>query len=220
MLDRAQRAQLFSAAANDTDGRARLELFRALRGATLYYVATMADDGTRGVTTRLRTLEDGTVALVVYTSRSHPDLPESFVGAPWPDLLKIALYDVRPDWLIIANQNNETVPISWNEIPILIDALAQPEDIDAGEALVLYLKHYPGKNDDEFDAFYGPEKAQSARELVRRLLEEAMSIKPDWSTMSLNDAGDYVESEMHSRHPSLSPKALESIGNYYTYLMR
>jgi hypothetical protein len=25
---------------------------------------------------------------------------------------------------------------------------------------------------------------------------------------------------MHKRYPELSPKALEAIGNYYTYLMR
>jgi hypothetical protein len=220
MLDRQQRAQLFSAAANDTDGSARLELFRALRGATLYYVASKVDDGSRLVTTRLRRLEDGTAAMVVYTSRSHPDLPESFVGAPWPDLLKIALYDVRPDWLIIANQKNETVAVSRDQIPVVIDALSQPEDIDASEALVLYLKHYPGENDEEFNAFYGPEIAQTARRVVRRILEEAMGMRPDWSTVSLNDAADYVESEMRTRHPSLTPSALESIGNYYTYLMR
>lgn len=47
-----------------------------------------------------------------------------------------------------------------------------------------------------------------------------MSIRPDWSHMTLNDAGDFVEAEMRARHPDLSPKALECIGNYYTYLMR
>jgi len=55
---------------------------------------------------------------------------------------------------------------------------------------------------------------------VRRILKEAMQVEPDWNRLSLNEAGDYVESEMHKRHPELSPKALEAIGNYYTYLMR
>lgn len=55
---------------------------------------------------------------------------------------------------------------------------------------------------------------------MRLILNEAMQLEPDWSRLSLNEAGDYVESLMHRRHPELTPKALEAIGNYYTYLMR
>jgi hypothetical protein len=51
-------------------------------------------------------------------------------------------------------------------------------------------------------------------------LREAMQIEPDWNRLSLNEAGDYVESVIHDRHPDLAPKALEAIGNYYTFLMR
>jgi hypothetical protein len=47
-----------------------------------------------------------------------------------------------------------------------------------------------------------------------------MRLEPDWSRLSLNEAGDYVESVMHERHPELTPRALEAIGNYYTFLMR
>jgi len=66
-------------------------------------------------------------------------------------------------------------------------------EINASEALTLYLKHYPRKNDIEFDAFYGAQSASTARALVRGLLDEAMSLRPDWSHMTLNDAGDFVE---------------------------
>jgi hypothetical protein len=38
--------------------------------------------------------------------------------------------------------------------------------------------------------------------------------------MSLNDAGDYVETVMHERHPKLKPPTLQAIGNYYTYQVR
>jgi hypothetical protein len=55
---------------------------------------------------------------------------------------------------------------------------------------------------------------------VRLILKEAMQIEPDWNLLSLNEAGDYVESEMHKRYPELTPKTLEAIGNYYTYLVR
>lgn len=92
-------------------------------------------------------------------------------------------------------------------------------DFDMSAAVTLYLKHYPGRNDDEFDAFYGAD-ARAARGLVRALLDETMSLRPDWSQMTLDEAGRYVECEMHARHPDLSPPALESIGNYFTYLVR
>ena len=94
------------------------------------------------------------------------------------------------------------------------------EVIDINDAIVIYLKHYPGKNDAEFDSHFGPNAAANARSQVRQILDEAMKVKPDWNSMSLNEAGDFVESVMHERHPELSAKSLECIGNYYTYLMR
>jgi hypothetical protein len=94
------------------------------------------------------------------------------------------------------------------------------DGIDINEAITLHLKHYPGKNDVEFDSHYGSTKAATARERVRTVLDEAMKLRPDWNSLTLNEAGDYVESVMHDRHPELSFKALECIGNYFTYLMR
>lgn len=94
------------------------------------------------------------------------------------------------------------------------------DEIDISEAVTLFLKHHPGKNDREFDEFYHPERAGDARAAVQAILHEAMSLRPDWSQMSLNESGDFVEAEMNSRHPELSAKALESIGNYFSCLMR
>lgn len=90
---------------------------------------------------------------------------------------------------------------------------------DINEALVLLLRKFPGKNDLEFEARYGTE-AHAVREDVQLILREAMKVGPDWNRLTLNEAGDYVESVMHNRHPELSREALTSIGNYYTYLMR
>lgn len=93
-------------------------------------------------------------------------------------------------------------------------------DVDASDAIVVYLRRYPGKNDDEFQAHFGAEATPTALEQVRLILDEAIKIQPDWNRMSLNDAGDYVEAVMHERHPELSRQALEAIGNYFTYLVR
>jgi hypothetical protein len=93
------------------------------------------------------------------------------------------------------------------------------ENFSLSEAVALYLKRYPGKNEQEFNAHYGPGSVQ-ALDQVKVILREAMKVEPDWNRLSLNEAGDYVESVMSERHPELSPKALEAIGNYYTFLMR
>lgn len=90
---------------------------------------------------------------------------------------------------------------------------------DLSDAIALYLKCYPGKNEAEFNAYYGS-ASENANEQVRLILNEAMRVDTDWNRLSLNEAGDYVEAVMHERHPELTPKALEAIGNYYTYLMR
>ena len=58
------------------------------------------------------------------------------------------------------------------------------DEIDISQEVMLYLKHYPGKNDREFDEFYRPERAGDARAAVQALLQEAMSLRPDWSQMS------------------------------------
>ncbi|CPR82932.1 Uncharacterised protein [Mycobacteroides abscessus subsp. abscessus] len=92
--------------------------------------------------------------------------------------------------------------------------------IDASDAIVVYLRRYPGKNDEEFQAHFGADSAKAALERVRAILDEAIKIEPDWNRMSLNDAGDYVEAVMHERHPDLSRQALTAIGNYFTYLAR
>lgn len=93
------------------------------------------------------------------------------------------------------------------------------DDFSLSEAIALYLKRYPGKNDEEFNTKYGP-ASDSALAEVKSVLREAMQVEPDWNRLSLNEAGDYVESVIHDRHPEMDAKALEAIGNYYTFLMR
>jgi hypothetical protein len=89
--------------------------------------------------------------------------------------------------------------------------------LDVSEAVEVYLKHYPGKNEDEFRARFGTD---AAREAVRALLDEASSIRIVWADKSLIDIGEEVEMVMQQRHPELSAAALEKLSNYVTYLVR
>lgn len=92
-------------------------------------------------------------------------------------------------------------------------------DFELGDAVALYLKRYPGSNEDEFNAHYGS-ASDAVRAAVKLLLREAMQIEPDWNRLSLDGAANYVESVMHVRHPELTTRALDAIGNYFTYTMR
>jgi hypothetical protein len=94
------------------------------------------------------------------------------------------------------------------------------ENIDISQAIVLYLKNYPGKNDEAFDSSFGPELAPVVRTKVRSILDEAMKVDVDWNGKSLIEGGEFVKSVMADKHHELSPQALASIGHYYTYLMR
>jgi hypothetical protein len=51
-------------------------------------------------------------------------------------------------------------------------------------------------------------------------MREATQIEPDWDRLSLDEAGDYVESVIQERHPELTATALVAIGNYFTFTMR
>lgn len=90
-------------------------------------------------------------------------------------------------------------------------------EVDAG--ICVYLKHYPGKNQDEFDQIFG-DRADQILTRVRELLAEAMKIDVDWTGLSLSQGGDFIKGAMAKRHPELSPEALAAIRRYYTYLMR
>lgn len=88
---------------------------------------------------------------------------------------------------------------------------------DLSEAIVVFLENYPGKNEESFEERYG---STDARDAVRAVLDETMKIQMDWTRKSLNDIGDEVERVMHQRHPELSAAALDSLANYFTYLVK
>jgi hypothetical protein len=92
-------------------------------------------------------------------------------------------------------------------------------NVDLSEAIIVYLRRYPGKNTDEFEQKYGA-NIELVRGSVRAILDEAVQVTPDWSKLDLNGAGDFVESVISERHPELTARALTAIGNYYTYQMR
>lgn len=89
--------------------------------------------------------------------------------------------------------------------------------MNLSEAIILYLKNYPGDNKEEFFSIVDSE---IDRDAVRAILDETTAIKIEWGSKSLAEIGEEVESILHERHPELSPDALERLGNYFTYLVK
>lgn len=210
MIDKDQRARIFSSAAQDTgDGRARLELFRALDGVTLYYVATEREiDGNRVLSTRLRKLDDDSSAMVVYTSRRHPDLPDRFVASQWSNILKAAYETVRPDWLVVANMRNETVAIPRVQIPVILADLSTPEADRTPNPLVVaddLERVISDAAEMTSDGWYGSAITHlRGRELYLHLKDGANAGQPDIVTSSAAGRAGWVLTYTTRNRPGIS----------------
>lgn len=109
--------RLIKAATVEPSADALLAVDRALAPTEVFYRATVSDlGGKQRVSTPLLRLDDGTHALMVYTSRAHPALPRQFGGAPWRHALKMALEIPQADWLIVTNLDGDWLPIRKSQI--------------------------------------------------------------------------------------------------------
>ncbi|MCV7065244.1 hypothetical protein H7H51_05160 [Mycolicibacterium farcinogenes] len=125
MGDKHRIEHLVTVAARDHSGQSRVELFRALNGKELFYATSeVVVEGRAMLSTPLRRLDDGSLAMLVYTSKRHPDLPETFGGTDWSNLLNIA-QSLRADWMVIIGRNNDTVAITQSQLSIVSASLRE-----------------------------------------------------------------------------------------------
>lgn len=90
-------------------------------------------DGAEVKTVPLLLLPDGTHAMMVYTSKSHPDLPESFAGATFESALKAAHKMPELDWLIVTNRTSEWISIHKTQFPTYLGLLGNTVDAPSSE---------------------------------------------------------------------------------------
>ncbi|BBZ58452.1 MULTISPECIES: hypothetical protein [Mycolicibacterium] len=141
--DRSAIELLVSTAARDNTGDARFELFQKLIGVELYYQADKKTiDGREMTSTPVRKLNDGSYAMRAFTSKKHPDLPRSFVGARCPELFSIATDLVDADWLVIVNLKNDLVAFSRDQLRGMFIAPQASENASqaAGAAVSIELE--------------------------------------------------------------------------------
>jgi hypothetical protein len=104
-----------------------------------------------------------------------------------------------------------------NSKPMEIPDLGANRTVTVSDAIVLYLKRFPGKNTEEFLAEVHDERT---REAALAVIGEAHQVPMVWGTKTLIEIGQEHRAMMRQRHPELSDAAIDNLGNYFTYLVK
>jgi len=118
--------KLVEVAAQENSPNARRRLFQAIRLAEVFVPCEMDPHDPKTVrSTPLARLTDGTHAMMLFTSKSHPHLSEHqhFAGAAFTNHLSAALKMPSLDWVILSNTAWHRVAIHKQQIAAILDDL-------------------------------------------------------------------------------------------------
>jgi hypothetical protein len=116
--------ELVKTASLDDSAKSRAALYYALDSVEVHYEATASIvDGKRLLGMPLLRLQDDTRAMMIYTSKSHPDLPQGFASTSWRHTLEIAWNISQADWLILTNLDGNWLAINRRQIPAILNSL-------------------------------------------------------------------------------------------------
>ena len=113
-----------AAAADEQKPAAAMRLFRSLLDVEVFFCLKITEiEGGEQKATPLLQLPDGTNAMMLYTSKTHPDLSDTFGGGRLQDALRAALKMQPLDWVILSNNASQWVSVSKKQIPAVLDDL-------------------------------------------------------------------------------------------------
>ncbi|WP_374023043.1 hypothetical protein [Mycobacterium sp. HNNTM2301] len=119
--------ELIDIAAEQKSHEAAEQLFSVLKDVELFFPrTTVLRQGKQLNATPLLRLPDGTNAMMLYTSKDHPDLPEKFAGGAFKDALRAALEMPDLDWVIVSNLASKWVAMNKQQILFILHS-EQPE---------------------------------------------------------------------------------------------
>ncbi|WP_293058718.1 hypothetical protein [Mycobacterium sp.] len=122
-------------AAQDNDPELARHFFRALRSVEVFFGLTSEyRAGKEFKATPLLRLPDGTHAMMLYTSKSHSDLPDRFGGSTFENALAAALKMPQLDWVIISNRDAQWVAIHKSRIPVVLGDLKSESNGENGSS--------------------------------------------------------------------------------------
>ena len=88
-------------------------------------------------------------------------------------------------------------------------------------AVIIYLgfgtKPHPGSYKEELAAQFGVAKADKLEEQINQLIKVMGTLKPDWSVLTLHEAGEWAKNEMAKKHPELSRQTLDALAWAFTW---
>jgi len=118
--------KLVEVAAQENSPAARQRLFHTIRLAEVFAPCELDPHDPKKVrSTPLARLSDGTHAMMLFTSKSHPHLSEHqhFAGGAFKDHLSAALKMAPLDWVILSNSAWQRVAIHKQQIAAILDDL-------------------------------------------------------------------------------------------------
>jgi len=118
--------KLVETAAQENSPAARQRLFQTIRDAEVFVPCEMDQRDPKKVrSTPLARLTDGTHAMMLFTSKSHPHLSEHahFAGSAFKNHLAAALKMPSLDWVILSNNAWHRVAIHKQQIAAILDDL-------------------------------------------------------------------------------------------------
>ena len=118
--------KLVEIAAQENSYMARRRLFQAIRLVEVFFPYDVEQHGDKEVrSTPLLRLADGTHAMMLFTSKSHPHLSEhkQFAGGTFEDAIAAALKMPPLDWVILSNNASQWVSIAKGQISGILDDL-------------------------------------------------------------------------------------------------
>lgn len=111
-----------AAAADKQKPAATMRLFRSLLDIEVFFCLKITKmEGGEQKATPLLQLPDATNAMMLYTSKTHPDLSDTFGGGRLKDALRAALKMPPLDWVILSNSASQWVAITKEQIPAVLD---------------------------------------------------------------------------------------------------
>lgn len=126
--------ELIDIAADQKSQEATQQLFSALKAVELFFPrTTVLHEGKQLNATPLLRLPDGKHAMMLYTSRDHPDLPDKFAGGAFEDALAAALEMPDLDWVIVSNRASKWVAMNKQQISAALRG-QRPEIVTANNS--------------------------------------------------------------------------------------
>jgi hypothetical protein len=148
--------ELVEVAAQENSDAARRRLFRAIRRTEVFFPCDL-DENDRTVvrSTPLARLADGSHAMMLFTSKSHPHLAEhrNFAGGTFTGALASALKILPLDWVILSNRAWRQVAINKQQIAAILDDLNSdtqtPNGTSEGETIEDLITEFVRSKSDQ-----------------------------------------------------------------------